>query len=113
MFGAVVSKSAWHAVGEQIASQLVCVYKTLSETGQVRLASSDWRAEPIVEFNLFSHRRDLDRLMDGFRRFCRLHLMEALPQAISDPFPASHSHRGRQNRHRQRQKPPWTHPLPP
>src|SRR5207253_2037328 len=31
MFVAVVSKSAWHAVGEQIASQLVCVYKTLSE----------------------------------------------------------------------------------
>ena len=71
MFVAVVSKSAWHAVGEQIASQLVCVYKTLSETGQVRLASRDWRAEPIVEFNLLSDRRDLDRLMDGFRRFGR------------------------------------------
>src|SRR5207302_2692174 len=69
MFVAVVSKSAWHSVGEQIASQLVCVYKTLSETGQVRLASSVWRAEPIVEFNLLSDRRDLDRLMDGFRRF--------------------------------------------
>src|SRR5262249_57628467 len=75
MFVAVVSKSAWHAVGEQIASQLVCVYKTLSETGQVQLKSSDWRAEPIVEFNLLSDRRDLERLMDGFRRFGRLHMM--------------------------------------
>src|ERR1700741_4686737 len=47
MFVAVVRKSAWHSVGEQIASQLVCVYKTLSETGQVRLSSSDWRGGPI------------------------------------------------------------------
>jgi 5-(hydroxymethyl)furfural/furfural oxidase len=96
MFVAVVSKSAWHAVGEQIASQLICVYKTLSETGQVRLASPDWRAEPIVEFNLLSDRRDLDRLMDGFRRFGRMHLGEALQHAVSDPFPASYSDRVRQ-----------------
>src|ERR1700736_3424699 len=68
MFVAAVSKSAWHSVGEQIASQLVCVYKTLSETGQVRLSSSDWRAEPIVEFNLLSDRRDLDRLIGALRR---------------------------------------------
>jgi 5-(hydroxymethyl)furfural/furfural oxidase len=96
MFVAVVSKSAWHAVGEQIASQLVCVYKTLSETGQVRLASRDWRAEPIVEFNLLSDRRDLERLMDGFRRLGALHLSAALGQAVTDPFPASYSDRVRQ-----------------
>ncbi len=96
MFVAVVSKSAWHAVGEQIASQLVCVYKTLSETGQVRLASRDWRAEPIVEFNLLSDRRDLDRLMDGFRRLGAMHMSAALKEAISDPFPASYSDRVRQ-----------------
>ena len=96
MFVAVVSKSAWHAVGEQIASQLVCVYKTLSETGQVRLASADWRAEPIVEFNLLSDRRDLERLMDGFRRIGEMHLRGALGAAVSDPFPASYSDRVRQ-----------------
>src|SRR5260370_9270322 len=66
MFVAVVSKSAWHAVGEQIASQLVCVYKTLSESGQVRLAARDWRAEPLVEFNPLSDRRDPPRLRGGF-----------------------------------------------
>jgi 5-(hydroxymethyl)furfural/furfural oxidase len=96
MFVAVVSKSAWHAVGEQIASQLVCVYKTLSETGQVKLASSDWRAEPIVEFNLLSDRRDLDRLMDGFRRLGAMHLSAALKETVSHPFPASYSDRVRQ-----------------
>ena len=95
MFVAVVSKSAWHAVGEQVASQLICVYKTLSETGQVRLASRDWRAEPIVEFNLLSDRRDLERLMHGFRHLGEMHLRGALGEAVSDPFPASYSDRVR------------------
>ena len=43
MFVAVLSKSAWHAVGEQIASLLTFVNKTYSETGQVKLASRDPR----------------------------------------------------------------------
>ena len=41
MFVAVLSKSAWHAVGEQIGSLLTFVNKTYSETGQVKLASRD------------------------------------------------------------------------
>jgi 5-(hydroxymethyl)furfural/furfural oxidase len=43
MFAAVVSKSAWHAVGEQVASMLLWVNKTYSESGQLKLASSNWR----------------------------------------------------------------------
>jgi 5-(hydroxymethyl)furfural/furfural oxidase len=96
MFTVGVSKSAWHAVGEQIASLLINVYKTYSETGQVKLASRDWRAEPIVEFNLLSDRRDLERLMDGFRRFGAMQLSRAMGQVTSDPFPASYSDRVRQ-----------------
>src|SRR5262249_1566465 len=77
MFVAGVTKSAWHAVGEQIGSLLAAVYKTFSETGQVKLASRDWRAEPIVEFNLLSDRRDLERLMDAFRRLGAMQLSAA------------------------------------
>jgi 5-(hydroxymethyl)furfural/furfural oxidase len=95
MFVAGVSKSAWHAVGEQIASLLLAVYKTYSETGQVRLTSADWRAEPMVEFNLMSDRRDLDRLMDGFRRLGAMQMSAALSAATSDPFPASYTERVR------------------
>src|ERR1700739_3104023 len=95
MFVAVVSKSAWHAVGEQIGSLLAAVYKTFSETGQVRLASRDWRAEPIVEFNLLSDRRDLERLMDAFRRLGAMQLSAAMADATSDPFPASYTERVR------------------
>ena len=95
MFVASVSKSAWHAVGEQIASLLAAVYKTFSETGQVKLASRDWRAEPIVEFNLLSDRRDLERLMDAFRRLGAMQISAALSAATSDPFPASYTEKVR------------------
>jgi 5-(hydroxymethyl)furfural/furfural oxidase len=95
MFVAVLSKSAWHAVGEQIASLLTFVNKTYSETGQVKLASRDPRAEPIVQFNLLSDRRDLDRLMSGFRKMAALQMSAPLMEVTDKPFPASYSDRVR------------------
>jgi 5-(hydroxymethyl)furfural/furfural oxidase len=95
MLIAGVSKSAWHAVGEQIGSLFARAYKTFSETGQVKLASRDWRAEPIVELNLLSDPRDLARLMDAFRRLGAMQLSAALHRATSDPFPTAYTERVR------------------
>ena len=95
MFVAVLTKSAWHSVGEQIASLLTFVNKTYSETGQVKLASNDPRAEPIVEFNLLSDRRDLDRLMSGFRKMAALQMSAPLKAVTDKPFPAAYSDRVR------------------
>jgi len=95
MFVAVVSKSAWHAVGEQIASLLTFINRTYSETGQVKLAAPDWRNEPIVEFNLLSDKRDLDRLMTGFRKMAALQMSPPLKAVTDNPFPASYSDRVR------------------
>ncbi len=95
MFVAVASKSAWHAVGEQIASMLTFINKTYSETGQVKLASRDWRAEPTVEFNLLSDKRDLDRLMSGFRKMAAMQMSAPLKAVTDNPFPASYSDRVR------------------
>jgi len=95
MFAAVVSKSAWHAVGDQIASMLLWVNKTYSETGQLRLASADWRVPPIVQFNLLSDRRDLDRLMNGFRMMAAIQMSGELGKITADHFPASYSDRVR------------------
>jgi 5-(hydroxymethyl)furfural/furfural oxidase len=95
MFVAVLSKSAWHAVGAQIASLLTFVNKTYSETGQVKLASRDPQAEPIVQFNLLSDRRDLDRLMSGFRQMAALQMSAPLRAVTDKPFPASYSDRVR------------------
>jgi 5-(hydroxymethyl)furfural/furfural oxidase len=95
MFVAVLSKSAWHAVGAQIGSLLTFVNKTYSETGQVKLASRDPRAEPIVQFNLLSDRRDLDRLMSGFRKMAALQMSAPLRAVTDKPFPAAYSDRVR------------------
>jgi len=95
MFVAVLSKSAWHAVGAQIGSMITFVNKTYSETGQVKLASRDPSAEPIVEFNLLSDRRDLDRLMSGFRKVAALQMSAPLQAVTDKSFPASYSDRVR------------------
>jgi 5-(hydroxymethyl)furfural/furfural oxidase len=95
MFVACASKSAWHAVGEQIGSLILFVNKTYSESGRVRLASVDPEAEPIVDFNLLSDSRDVERLMDGFRRLGALQLSAPLRAVTTDPFPASYSDRVR------------------
>ena len=95
MFAVAVTKSAWHAVGERIASFLIFVNRTCSERGEVKLVSSDWREEPLVEFNLLSDKRDLDRLMDGFRMMGRLYETPTMQAVSTDPFPATYSDRVR------------------
>ena len=50
----------------------------------------------LVAFNLLSDSRDVERLMDGFRRLGAMHLRGALGEAVSNPFPASYSDRVRQ-----------------
>src|SRR5690606_9177005 len=95
MFVSVVSKSAWHDVGKRIASMLVWGNRTRSERGEVKLVSRDWRDEPLVEFNLLSDRRDLDRLMDGFRRMGQAYARPAMQKLTTNPFPAAYSDRVR------------------
>ena len=95
MFVVVISKSAWHALGERIASLLTFINKTYSETGQVKLASRDWHAEPIVQFNLLSDKRDLDRLMSGFKLMAAVQMTDALQKVTDSPFPAAYSDRVR------------------
>ncbi len=85
----VSNKSAWHAIGDRIAVITLWVNKTFSETGQVRLSSTDWRQEPDVDFNLLSDHRDLVRLARGFRQIAALHDLPPLQAVTSDAFPAS------------------------
>src|SRR5215831_17404699 len=85
----VSNKSAWHAIGDRIAVITLWVNKTFSETGQVRLSSSDWQHEPSVDFNLLSDHRDLVRLAKGFRQIAALHESPPLRAVTSDAFPAS------------------------
>ncbi len=95
MFVSVVSKSAWHDVGKRIASMLIWVNRTCSERGEVKLVSRDSREEPLVEFNLLSDRRDLERLMDGFKRMGQAYAHPELQKVTTNPFPAAYSDRVR------------------
>lgn len=96
MFVAVACKTGWHDVGRQIGSMVIFVNRTYSETGQVKLNSASWRDEPAVEFNLLSDRRDLDRLMHGFRHMAEMHAHQALQAATLEPFPAAWGDKVRQ-----------------
>ncbi len=95
MFVVAATKSSWHSVGERIGSLLVFVNRTCSERGEVKLTSRDWHEEPLVEFNLLSDRRDLDRLMTGFRMLGGMYDHPALRAAADNPFPATYSDRVR------------------
>jgi 5-(hydroxymethyl)furfural/furfural oxidase len=61
----------------------------------VKLTSRDWRDEPLVEFNLLSDRRDLERLMQAFRKMGQFYATPAMREVTSDPFPATYSDRVR------------------
>lgn len=96
MMTVVTNKTSWHKVGEQIGSFIITVYKTYSETGEVKLNAPDWRSEPSVDFNLLSDQRDLERMMDGVRRFSAMHLTDVMKGVTENPFPASYSDKVRQ-----------------
>jgi 5-(hydroxymethyl)furfural/furfural oxidase len=83
------NKSAWHSIGDRIATINIWVNKTFSETGQVYLSSTDWRDEPKVDFNLLSDQRDLVRLMTGLQQMAALHDLPPLKAITSHVFPAS------------------------
>ena len=86
------SKSAWHAVGEQIASLLTFINKTYSETGQVKLTSRDWRSEPcadLIEHILkryhARHREQLPELIRLARRVEHVHgARPSCPNGLAD-----------------------------
>ena len=97
MFAVVTNKTSWHKVGEQIGSFIVTVYKTYSETGEVKLTfAATGRTSRSVDFNLLSDQRDLERMMDGVRRFSAMHLTPIMQSADLRSFPASYSDKVRQ-----------------
>jgi 5-(hydroxymethyl)furfural/furfural oxidase len=96
MYVGACERTAWHKIGAQIGAFIIFVNRTWSETGQVKLVSRNWRDEPTVQFNLLSDRRDLDRLMDAFRKMAAMHAHPALTAVASDPFAAVYGERFRQ-----------------
>jgi 5-(hydroxymethyl)furfural/furfural oxidase len=91
----VSSKSAWHAIGSQIGSTMVAVYKSYSEAGEVRLKSPDPMTEPSVELNLLADERDARRLMNAFRYVGEMYSLPPVRRVIRNAFPMVWSERAR------------------
>ncbi|MDP6884694.1 MAG: GMC family oxidoreductase N-terminal domain-containing protein, partial [Rhodospirillales bacterium] len=89
-----IAKSAWHPLGRRLGSLQLWANRSYSR-GQVTLASDDWRAMPVVEFNFLSDRRDMDRLMFGLRFLAGIFDSPPLKAHALDAFPSSWSARAK------------------
>jgi 5-(hydroxymethyl)furfural/furfural oxidase len=89
-----VCRSAWHAIGVRIGTLSSYIGRSYSR-GEVRLASPDPDDEPYVDFNWLSDQRDLDRMVDAFRRMARILTSEPVPQYLSNLFASKFSQRVR------------------
>ena len=89
-----MAMSAWHPLGRRLGTLQIRVNRSYSQ-GRVSLASADWRAEPIVQFNMLSDGRDLARLKDGVRFLAALFAKPPLKTCARDPFPSGWSDRAK------------------
>ncbi|WP_175104093.1 GMC oxidoreductase [Pararobbsia alpina] len=91
---AMIGRTAWHAVGQRMGTLLIWVNKSYSR-GSVSLRSSDYRAEPAVDFRLLSDPRDFERLKQGFRLAAGILRDPLLDGVRGSVFPTSYSERVR------------------
>jgi 5-(hydroxymethyl)furfural/furfural oxidase len=89
-----VCRSAWHAVGVRIGTLSSYIGRSYS-TGEVRLNSPDPDDEPYVNFNWLSDQRDLDRMVDAFRRMASILHRDPVPRYMSNLFASKFSQRVR------------------
>jgi len=95
MHMAVLARSAWHDVGEQLGTYYLWINKSFS-TGHVAISTADPGKLPDIDFRLLSDPRDLQRMRDGFRRIAALALSPALDPVRAQVFPTIYSDRVRQ-----------------
>ena len=89
-----VCRSAWHAVGVRIGTLSSYIGRSYS-TGEVRLNSPDPDDEPYVNFNWLGDQRDLDRMVDAFRRMASILHRDPVPRYMSNLFASKFSQRVR------------------
>jgi 5-(hydroxymethyl)furfural/furfural oxidase len=90
----IISRSAWHALGQRIGSLFFWVNKPFSR-GMVRLRSPNPAEEPLVDFRLLSDWRDLERLKAAFRYAAGVLTDRHLDGVRRGVFPAQFSARVR------------------
>lgn len=94
MYGVIVNRGAWHALGQKLGGFLIWVNRAYSQ-GWVEIESADPLAEPRVELNLLSDERDCLRLQDALRRMAGYYRHPEMQNAARYPFPTSYTEKSR------------------
>jgi 5-(hydroxymethyl)furfural/furfural oxidase len=94
MYGVMVNRGAWHALGQQLGGFLIWVNKAYSN-GWVSLRSPHPDIEPRVELNFLSDDRDRLRLEHGLMRLASLYRHPAMMRVAKYPFPTSYTEASR------------------
>ncbi|MBZ9678529.1 GMC family oxidoreductase [Mesorhizobium sp. ES1-1] len=89
-----VNRAGWHPLGKAMGALNVCVNKSYSR-GTVTLKTAVQTDEPIVDLNLASDGRDLMRLVDGFKRICKIMEAPDVRQHVNTWFLAGYSDEAR------------------
>lgn len=89
-----VNRAGWHPLGRRLGS-LVCACNISYSRGSVTLRSAAAEDEPIVHFNFFSDRRDLERLVQGMKRMYTVMTTPQAQGAVTEIFPTSYTERAR------------------
>jgi 5-(hydroxymethyl)furfural/furfural oxidase len=89
---AMIARSGWHSVGQRIGTLFIWLNKPYSR-GSLSLASARVEDEPIVDFNLLSDERDLERLKNAFLLGARILTDPLLESHCGPAFPTSYSPR--------------------
>lgn len=90
MFVLASNRAAWHPIGRQLASILVCVNKPYS-TGEITLERRGRELRSRINFRQLSDERDLVRLEDGMHRLWNIVNHPSMQGVVERVFPATFS----------------------
>jgi 5-(hydroxymethyl)furfural/furfural oxidase len=85
LYCSVIPRALWHAVGQRTLSLATWLNKPYSR-GQVYLRSPKWDDEPVVEVNMLSDERDLERLKFALKWVLSMYDQEPLKRAVREVF---------------------------
>lgn len=92
MHAAMIARSGWHSIGQRIGTLFIWLNKPFSR-GSTTIAGADPHAEPKVDFQLLSDRRDLERLKYGFKVGAKALLALSEGGTTGPAFPTTYSAR--------------------
>ncbi|MBT5048688.1 MAG: glucose dehydrogenase, partial [Rhodospirillaceae bacterium] len=88
MYIVPTNRSAWHAIGDRMGLMQLWVNKSYS-TGEVTLNPDNIHGEPIVDFNMCSDPRDMERMINGVRFMANLCANPLFRDSVYEVFPVS------------------------